>query len=233
MQEFILFVEANQAWIYLLLGFAAILYGRLFLRSLNVYRGAIYGLERERALTRTLRSGAGLAIIAAGFIATFILTTFAAPAIPAAMRPTAIPTVSLLATPIGDGADAAAEFVTATPFSVDHVDSVGCSNENATIIEPIVGDNLQGQVVFRGVANIPGFAFYKLEYHDLQQESNWLAISASNVAVCEQGCEEDDQLGTWDTSLVRPGQYAIQLVVTDTLSNAPMPCQILIQVVPE
>jgi hypothetical protein len=125
-----------------------------------------------------------------------------------------------------------AGFATATPFAVDLVDGAGCANSNATLTEPETGESVQGQVIFKGVANIPGFAFYKLEYHDLQSESYWLAISASNTAVCEQGCPQEDQLGTWDSSLVRPGQYAVQLVVTDTQSNAPLPCQILIQVLP-
>jgi hypothetical protein len=179
-----------------------------------------------------LRSGAGLALVSAGFIATFILTTFAVPAIPASMRPTVIPTVSLLSTPQGEGDGGDTEFATATPFTVDLVDNAGCTNELATIIEPLNGDSVQGQVIFRGAANIPGFAFYKLEYHDLQSDSTWLAISASNVAVCEGSCEVVDELGTWDTSLVLPGQYAVQLVVTDTLGNAPLPCQIVIQVIP-
>jgi hypothetical protein len=232
MQEFLLFVEANQGWIYLFLSLATLIYGRAFIRAMMLYRGAIYTLERERALTRTLRFGAGLAIIATGFIAIFILTTFAAPALPAALRPTAIPTVSLLATPVVEGESGESRFATATPFSVDLVDNAGCVNEDATIIEPLHEDSVQGQVIFRGTANIPGFAFYKLEYHDLQPESTWLAISASNIAVCESFCEEEDQLGTWDTSLVRPGQYAVQLVVTDTQGNAPLPCQILIQILP-
>lgn len=232
MQELLLFLEAYQAWIYLLLGFAAILYGRILLRAFTVYRAAIYELERERALSRSLRSGAILALVATGFVATFILTTFAAPALPAALRPTPIPTVSLLANPADENAGAMAEFATATPFSVELVDSGGCANLNATIFEPESFASVQGQVDFKGSANIPGFAFYKLEYHDLQPGSNWLAISASNTVVCEQGCPQEDQLGTWDSSLVRPGQYAVQLVVTDTQGNAPMPCQILIQVVP-
>jgi hypothetical protein len=232
MQELLFFLEANQAWVYLLLGFAALLYGRLFLRGFNAYRAAGFELERERALSRALRAGAILALIAAGFIATFILTTFAVPAIPAALRPTAIPTVSLLATPLEQEDNPVAGFATATAFSVEQVDSAGCANPIATILEPASGESVQGQVTFKGAANVPGFAFYKLEYHDLQPSSYWLAISASNTTVCEQGCPQEDELGTWDTSLVRPGQYAVQLVVTDTLSNAPLPCQILIQVVP-
>ena len=109
---------------------------------------------------------------------------------------------------------------------------MGCATPNATITSPLSGENVQGEVRFLGTANIPGFAFYKLEYHDLKPESSWQAISASNTPVCEQGCEETEILGTWDTSLVRPGQYAVQLVVTDTLGNAPFPCQIRLQIVP-
>lgn len=232
MQELLLFLEANQAWVYLLLGFAAILYGRQLLRVFNLYRSALYELERERALSRSLRAGAVLALIAAGFIANFILTTFAAPALPAALRPTPIPTVPLLASRVDEYTDSAEGFATATPFSVEQVDSAACVNINATITEPESLESVQGQVDFKGVANIAGFAFYKLEYHDLQSGSNWLAITANNTTVCEQGCPQEDQLGTWDTSLVRPGQYAVQLVVIDTQGNAPMPCQILIQVVP-
>lgn len=232
MQEFLLFLEAYQAWVYLLLGLTAILYIRILVNAISTFRGAVFGLERERARTRSLRSGAILAIITAGLIATFILTTFAVPAIPASMRPTPIPTVSLLATPQRDESGSGEGFATATPFSVEQVDGAGCANPNATILDPSSGDPVQGQVDFRGVANIPGFAFYKLEYHDLQPQSTWLAISASNTAVCEAGCPEQDELGTWDSSLVRPGQYAIQLVVTDTLGNAPLPCQILVRVEP-
>lgn len=232
MQEFLLFVEAYQAWIYLLLVVLALLNGRVFLSAIHLYRRALYSLERERALSRTLRSGAGLALISAGFLATFILTTFAAPALPPELRPTAVPTVSLLATAMRSGEGADAPFATATPFSVDLVDGAGCTNENATIQEPVSGDSVQGQVTFRGAANVAGFAFYKLEYHDLQPESTWLAISASNIAVCEGICEVEDELGAWDTSLVRPGQYAVQLIVTDTQGNAPLPCQILIQILP-
>ncbi|TFH59538.1 MAG: hypothetical protein E4G90_10285 [Gemmatimonadales bacterium] len=232
MQDLLLFFEAYQAWIYLLLGIAAMLYGRMLVRAYHAYQAAIFGLERERSRASLLRSGAILALVTAGFMVTFIVTTFAVPAIPAALRPTPIPTVSLLATSLGEGADPAVGFVTATPFSVDQVDSAGCATTNATIIEPASGERVRGKVEFQGVANIPGFAFYKLEYHDLQVNSTWLAISASNTTVCEQGCPQESLLGIWDSSLVRPGQYAVQLVVTDTQSNAPLPCQIILQVEP-
>ncbi|TEU01241.1 MAG: hypothetical protein E3J30_00990 [Anaerolineales bacterium] len=232
MEEVLLFIEANQRWIFLLLGLLGLVYFGSVLRAYNTFRAAIYGLERERSLSKLRRSGGMLALAVTGIIVVFILTTFASPALPASLRPTAIPTVSLLATPIlGQGEEGTA-FSTATPIDPESIDGTGCANLNAQIISPASGERVQGEVHFLGTANIPGFAFYKLEYHDLKPSSTWLAISANNKPVCEQGCDETVKLGTWDTSLVRPGQYAVQLVVTDTLGNAPFPCQIRLQIVP-
>jgi hypothetical protein len=210
MEEVLLLIEANQRWIFLLLGLLGLVYFGSVLRAYDKYRSAIYGLERERSISRLRRSGGMLALAVTGIVVVFILTTFASPALPASLRPTAIPTVSLLATPI-----------------------LGQGEENATIFSPESGERVSGEVYFKGVANIPGFAFYKLEFNDLKPASSWLAISANNQTVCEQGCDDEtEMLGVWDTSLVRPGQYAVQLVVTDTLGNAPFPCQIRLQIVP-
>jgi hypothetical protein len=43
---------------------------------------------------------------------------------------------------------------------------------------------------------------------------------------------QQGDLGTWDTRLVVPGEYALRLVVTDTVGNAPQPCVILVRVLP-
>jgi hypothetical protein len=139
----------------------------------------------------------------------------------------------LLATAIPKAGTADAAFVTATPLQAGGIDGAGCTNETATISSPLSNTTVQGEVEFLGTANIENFAFYKIEYHDLNPDSTWLTISASNQPVCVEGCAGGEEtLGTWDTSLVRPGQYAVQLVVTDTQSNAPHPCQILLQIVP-
>ncbi len=231
MEEAILFIEANQSWIYLTLVLLAVVYAWLLLQAYESLRGAVFGLERERAISRLTRSGAMLALVLSGILATFVITTFAGPAIPAALRPTPLPTVSLLATSAPEGASGAEQGAPPTPLTVDMVDGSGCQNPDATIISPDSGEAVRGEVELLGTANIPGFAFYKLEYHDLKEGSDWLAISANNQPVCG-GCAEEEFLGLWDTSLVTPGQYAIQLVVTDTLGNAPLPCQILVQVTP-
>ncbi len=231
MEEAILFIEANQSWIYLALLLLGVIYAWLFLQAYQAFRGAVFGLERERAISRLTRSGAMLALVISGILATFVITTFASPAIPAALRPTPLPTVSLLATSAPQEGTEEGQSQPPTPMTVDMVDDSGCQNPDATISSPDGGEAVRGEVELLGTANIPGFAFYKLEYHDLREGSGWLAISASNEPVCE-GCEEEEFLGLWDTSLVTPGQYALQLVVTDTLGNAPLPCQILVQVTP-
>ncbi|MGD2058216.1 MAG: hypothetical protein PVF85_04725 [Anaerolineales bacterium] len=231
MEEAILFIEANQSWIYLVLVLLAVIYSWLLLQAYQSLRGAVFGLERERAISRLTRAGAMLALIASGILATFVITTFAGPAIPPGLRPTPMPTVSLLATSAPEGSAQGEPGASPTPLTVDMIDGSGCENPEATITSPDSGEAVRGEVELLGTANVTGFAFYKLEYHDLKAGSDWLAISASNQPVCE-GCAEEEFLGVWDTSLVTPGQYAIQLVVTDTLGNAPLPCQILVQVTP-
>lgn len=231
MEDAILFIEANQSWIYLVLVLLIVVYAWLVMQAYQELRAAVFGLERERAITRLTRSGAMLALVLSGLLATFVITTFAGPAIPPALRPTALPTVSLLATSPSKQDSEAEAGAPPTPLTVDMIDGSGCQNPDATISSPDSGEALGGELELLGKANIPGFAFYKLEYHDLKAGSNWLAISASNEPVCAS-CEEEQFLGVWDTGLVTAGQYAIQLVVTDTLGNAPLPCQILVQVVP-
>jgi len=232
MEEVLLFIEANQRWIFILLGLLGLVYFGLVLRAYNTFRASIYGLERERSISNLRRSGGMLALAATGILVVFILTTFTSPALPASHRPTPMPTVSLLESPISEVGEEGTTLSTATPINPDSIDGTGCTNLNATITSPEDGERVQGEVRFLGTAIIPGFAFFKLEYHDLKPSSTWLAISASNQPVCEQECDETTKLGTWDTSLVRPGQYAVQLVVTDTLGNAPFPCQIRLQIVP-
>jgi hypothetical protein len=233
MEEIVLRIEELQSGIYLILGLAGLIYAVLVLRAYRDLRASVFSLERERATRRIARSGAMLVLIVAGLAVTFVIATFASPAIPASARPTALPTVSLLASPQPGPGNGDQPFATATPIAASAIDGAGCDNQLAMISSPEMNSTVRGEIEFRGTANIPDFAFYKLEYHDLRPESTWLAIWASNTPVCESNCsEEGDLLGTWDTTLVRPGQYAVQLVVTNTQGNAPMPCQILLQVVP-
>jgi hypothetical protein len=105
-------------------------------------------------------------------------------------------------------------------------DSSGCSNPGATISSPSSGAQVQGLVEVRGSANIPNFAFYKIEIKASDSSANWQVVTAGNKP------KLDDVLGAWDTSLVINGVYLLQLVVTDTAGNAPLPCALEVVVLP-
>jgi len=240
MEGFLLFFEERQTWIYLILIFIGVIYLRFFLVTHRASRRALYSLERERCMSRMRRSIAMMLFVLAGLTATFIIVNFATPAIPVSLRPTSLPTVSLLSTPADaeglvdeEPGDLAAEIPAA-------LDGAGCLNESATIIQPKDGATISGTIVILGVADIPNFAFYKVEYRRLNGE--WVTITAGSQPVCE-GCSTGDEegedipdeeltLGTWDTRLVEPGTYGFRLVVMDSEGNAPLPCEIQIQILP-
>jgi hypothetical protein len=229
MNEFLLFVEEHQTWLYVFIAFLGLVYLRSAYLSYKDMRRAIFGLERERASSRLVRSGAMLALVIAGWIAVFVIATFTSPALPLSVRESPIPTVALLATPEIVEGTSEPGFSTATPIQASEIDRSGCLNENATITSPKDGDTVQGIVVILGKANIPNFAFYKVEYRRL--DGDWLTVSAGSDPICET-CEETEELGTWDTRLVEPGFYGFRLVVSDTVGNAPLPCEIQIRIVP-
>jgi hypothetical protein len=240
MEDFLLFFEEQQTWIYLALAIIGAVYLRFLFVAYRTSRRAFYALERERSLNHMRRSIAMLLLVFAGMTATFLIVNFASPSIPVSLRPTPLPTISLLATPIGSSAQVEEGSTDVTAEIPSAPDGSGCLNENATILQPQNGETVSGTIVILGVANIPNFAFYKVEYRRLDGE--WVTITAGSTAVCETcgGSDEEDtgtpeetlQLGTWDTRLVEPGTYGFRLVVLDTEGNAPLPCEIQIQILP-
>ena len=228
MEEALLLVQAYRVWIYLALALAAFVYLRMGLRRYRGRQDAVFGLERERADREMKRAAGMLALVVGTSVLTFIVSTFLAPAVPAASRPTQIPTVSLLATAptaLGTG------FAAASPIPPAQLDRAGCQNPLATLTSPQEGASLAGLVAIEGTANTENFAFFKYEYIPISggaasPEAVWRAVSAGTKPVVE------GQLGGWDTSLVTPGDYAFRLVVTDTAGNAPLPCVVTVHILP-
>jgi hypothetical protein len=226
MHETLLFLDEYQAWIYLVLGIAGLAYLRIAARWLTAYRRSIFDLERDRARSHLIEAGVLLGAVCTLGVLNFVVTTFVVPAVPVASRPTAIPTISLLSTPTLAGVAVQGDLLTSTPLPVAVIDTGGCQNPQATITAPVDGDAVSGVVEFMGTARIENFAFFKLEYIRLIPGSVWRAVSAGTIPVVE------DRLGSWDTSLVLPGDYGFRLVVTDTAGNAPMPCAVRLQIRP-
>lgn len=230
MGEILVLIEQHQSWIYVLLSLSGLIYLRLVIKRYREMQCTFFSLERERARSRLLQSLVMLGMILGGLILVFILTTFISPVIPLAARPTVLPTVSLLGTPIETSVE---EIVgpTTTTISGSEIPS-GCANPNATITSPEEGESISGLVEVSGAANIPGFAFYKIEVRSLSPDAVWRAIGAGTEPVCDQGCNISEILARWDASLVTPGEYIFRLMVLDAAGNAPLPCEVSVRVLP-
>lgn len=213
MEEALLLIASIQGWVYALTLLAGLIYLRQALKWHAEVRQARFGLERERASSRRVRALAMLGLVAAAALATFALSTFLVPSVPLA-NPTPVPTISLL------------QAGSSPSPNLNTPDSSGCLNPAATIIQPEPGDELRGLVEIQGTADIPGFAFYRIEVRQAGPASPWQVITAGTEVTI------DGPLGTWDTSLVENGVYLLQLVVTDAEGNAPMPCSIEVVVLP-
>jgi hypothetical protein len=102
---------------------------------------------------------------------------------------------------------------------------VGCENPLATLIYPAFGETVAGPIEVLGTANIPDFAFYKLEINGPSTDGNWQTLSAGSTPVVE------GLLGTWDASIYDPGSYSFRMVVYDAAGNWPPPCTVPITIV--
>jgi hypothetical protein len=229
MDEALLLIQAYQSWIYTVLALAFLLYARSAFGWWRAYDKAEYSLERERARRGITRAGVmGVwVVLVAGL--TFLAATVLSPAVPAASRPTPLPTVSLLATPSTPAPGQPGPPATALPEAA--LDPSGCLNPQATLTFPVEGSDLSGTVTIKGTASILNFAFYKYEYVEVAgglpaPGAVWRAVSADTTPKTE------GDLGAWDTTLVIPGDYAFRLVVTDTAGNAPLPCVRSVRVLP-
>ncbi|MBN2555433.1 MAG: hypothetical protein JXA97_05790 [Anaerolineales bacterium] len=231
MNEIMLFLERQQGWIYATLGIVAVFYFRQGVFAYMESRRARFRLESEKSRRKLMIAGSMLALICFGALLVFIMTSILSPALPASARLTAVPTVNLLASP-EVLVEAGGAQITITPLTDLDPNQASCSNPDAIITWPLDGAQLSGVVEILGTANIDNFAFYKIEYRSIAGEGTWRAIMAGTNLVCEDFCEVEELLGTWDTSLVSPAEYALRLVVSDTSGNAPQPCEIRVSVTP-
>lgn len=229
MTEVLLVIEQNKIWIYAGILLAALIYVRAAARWYGRYRDAMFGLERDKAAGGLRRALAMLGLLGAAAISVFLIETLLVPAVPSGDRPTPMPTVSLLATSAVVDQTTPGLFSAATALPQGTLVGGGCENPGATLTAPEPGETIRGVVEIEGTADIENFAFYKYEIRSLTEGaggSTWRAVSAGTSVV------NDGRLGTWDTTLVDQGWYALRLVVTDTAGNAPQPCQIQVLVAP-
>ena len=227
MQALLRFLKTYELGVYLLLGLAFLLYLRRMIQAWRVWQGALFGLEREEAERRLRSAFLGVILSAGLMLTTFALVTFATPA---QTGPVPLPTATLdlLATPLTETASAATPTPqgTPTPLPTPALDTGGCVPDQVFIASPQTGDTISGEVTIEGTANIPNFGFYKVEFAPAN-EALFLTIGVGRVPRVQEPLIEG-----WDTSGIPPGDYIIQLVVTDNQGEALPPCRVRVRIVP-
>ncbi len=216
MAEIFRFFKTYELVIYLVIGISGIMYLWRFWGAWQELKGAIYGLERESAQRRLNQTTIILALLLVISVTEFMVVSFIVPGIYDSL-PT--PTLDMFLTP-GAALDPSGE-VTALPTVA--IDQEGCVPGQVMITSPIDNAEISGEVEVRGSASIPGFGFFKVEW--AQELPLWHTIQAGRDVV-----EDDTLVEIWDTSLLPPGDYILQLIVTDADGVGWPPCRIRVRI---
>jgi hypothetical protein len=113
----------------------------------------------------------------------------------------------------------------ATPTPGEVPAAEGCVVGQINFTSPKNGDRVSGSVTVYGSADISNFGFYTLQIAR-PGDVIWLPKQVGQQPV------KNDTLGSWDTTLLTPGEYMLKLVVTDNMGNELTPCIIQVTVEP-
>ena len=225
MEEALRFFRTNEVWVYLILGLIGLYFVRKFILSWQELRAATFGLERDSAQGRLNYAASVLVLILTVIMAEFVLVSFVGPTFPGT-TPLLTPTLDLLATPTITLEATPTELLStpgqASPTSALETqagDESGCVPQQVAINFPTDGSEIRDIIDIRGTADIPNFGFYKLDMKRVE-DLNWLTILAGNET------KQDAVLGSWNTSLLSPGDYQLALVVVDNQGTSLPSCVI-------
>lgn len=219
MNAFYRLLAAYEPLIYIALTLWGLFVARAMIRTWLEWRNAVYGLEREFALRRLVRSTVTGLLVLGLIFSEFFVATFVVPSLPASdVLPT--PTLSLLVTPAGTLAPGS----TAAPSTESAPSGMsGCDPERIMLTSPKPGAAVSGTVELTGTASIPNFGFYKYELSAMGTNI-WATISAGDKP------KKDEKLGDWDTTTLANGDYFLQLVLIDNAGKTLEPCVIAVRV---
>lgn len=228
MQQVIAFLAEIELLIYFVLGLIFVIYVRRLVISNNEFRTAMFGLEKESAQRKLVKTVTVLILIGLLILAEFIIVVFLKPEFPqeptfATATNTPTPTVELI-TPGPVPTDATQ---TPTPYPQAIIEDYP-SNCVAGVLEftsPVHGDTVQGVVELKGTVNTPNFGSYKYEYSPAV-EISWITVAAGNELKIEES------IGYWYATSLIPGEYLLRLVALDNQGVEQIPCIINVIVRP-
>jgi hypothetical protein len=233
MNEILRLLKTFEVWIYILLGLVGLFYFQKFFRALNEWHGTIFGLERDNAQRRLNEAVTVLVLSLLIAACEFSITTFVIPTIPG-MQILSTPTLNVLITPTITLAalptnlqissqPAGQETPTVTPTPASGQPSNGCVPGKIEFTTPVNGAEVSGSVALKGTLVVENFGFYKYEYSK-PGSTTWITIAAGNKI------EPDGSLGSWDVSLLMPGDYLLHIIVYDNKGQALPACVVSVKV---
>lgn len=235
MEQIAAFVEGNERWLYLLLGFVGLWCLRNFWLAQHRFRMGTYLLEREAAIRDRTFALSILVLVLAASGLVYMTDMHISPNLDVLLslqskdessvlitrEPTVTPQVLLLLP--GQSTPVLAGTVTPVPPNTPvPAAGVGCNNLLAVIVSPLPGAVLSGIVDVQGTADIPNFAFYVLEISTFGD--NWLNVHTSNESI------SSGLLGEWDSTRHGSGEHALRLVVYNADGAFVEPCIIPISI---
>ncbi len=207
-------------FLYLLLLVGLLLFMRRAWLAWNDLRSATFRLEEEHARQRLQQSVMGMLLSASLMLFVFMVSALS-------LSPPTAPTSlasDLTPLPLGTGTPAAPE-ATPTPAlpALEEMESQ-CDPQHVFIAYPQDGAQVRGEIDIRGTAAIENFGFYKVEFAPADQPL-FLTIEVGRTPKTDAVL-----VAGWDTDLLPPGEYVLQLVVIDNAGNPWPPCRVRFQV---
>jgi hypothetical protein len=225
MAEILQSINNNEFWIYLGLSLVGLLNLRKFILALQEWRGTVFGLERDNAQRRINEAVSVLVLLICIGLIVFGINTFVYPGL-TLEQALATPTLSPLATPTltlpAAPSQAAGEQSLITTQVVPAAN--GCIPGKVELFYPTESAVLSGVVEIKGLIKVSNFGFYKYEYAANGNQT------FATIAAGHDANPKDNILGSWDTSMLVPGDYQLRLVVEDNGNLLPA-CAVSVKIV--
>jgi hypothetical protein len=252
MDRVFVFLIRNDIWIYVLCALALFWYTTEFVRAQRGLRSAVFGLERERGLSKRNNALVFMGIFSAIIAVVFFVNRQIAPTLPAELLKPPTPTPDARRTPLSrptaqgtpqkegvvitpnlaptvtlqgqapEGDAGEFEAATATPTPYVPPTPFVDCNNDLIITDPRNGAAVSGEISVFGTADTAIFDAFILETNGPQTNGQWASLLGRSIS---QPVREGF-LGSVNLSAWEPGPYLVRLTTLDAEENVIGQCVI-------